>query len=370
MSFTFAGGAAKPAAAAAAAASPVVSIGLDLTAPMQPQTIAGRIPHGKESSNLGTIGFDTFLIKNNRWLYNTISQFESLFDLGPFVCGKYSNTITKERYQRLRYGWYDDEVVLLANQNKYWNHFPWVQAFHLTTVDTARKILGGRGIFLCGSNGLKGAGIYFAPRPTDCFFKINKGAAGVNLSTDMALIEVDLLMGNPYVSNGRAEDLMHVLASNKYDSVIAQRTGGIEYIVYHAAQVAVKKVYIMRGNVPQLQTQSWKHTRDFSLLNPYIKDVWLIDPALNTALVNRMPSCLYIHQTCPFYTLGSNAHLINFVHPADGENIDNNTANGKVSTFNLLGKKGKKTKKSKIKAKQKKRESKAKKEKVKQKKRK
>jgi hypothetical protein len=101
--------------------------------------------------------------------------------------------------------------------------------YHQTSRVCAAAICESQRMY-CGQSGLAGGGIYFAASPEATMGKAHR--TGVILK---ALVRLGKSMR--LSKDGNSELTLESLLEQGYDSVIIDRPGGIEYVVYHWDQV-------------------------------------------------------------------------------------------------------------------------------------
>jgi hypothetical protein len=151
---------------------------------------------------------------------------------------------------------------------------PVLQAFHVTDEISSVNIWNHH--FQCGSKGILGPGMYFCPRPLDCFRKIAD-----QTKKNTIMIEVDLYMGHSFVTelaftNEIAKTFIQETLT-EYDSFIYNRNTGIEYVVYRPFQIRIKAMYRIYKSRIQLHSDyilgGWsfqsKPIRSLRDLGPY-----------------------------------------------------------------------------------------------------
>ena len=107
--------------------------------------------------------------------------------------------------------------------------------FHQTSADAAAKIVASQKMYR-GSDGIAGGGIYFAESPDLTAHKCKLWGV---------ILEATVLLGSQKIisSTGDMTITFRSLQRKGYDSVLVQRPGGADHVVYNFDQVKDIKVY-------------------------------------------------------------------------------------------------------------------------------
>ena len=128
--------------------------------------------------------------------------------------------------------------------------------YHLTDQPAAYSILDS-GYMRAGSDGLAGAGIYFATSVEHCKHKARKGHKnGIVLRCKVKLGNIKTIS-----KHGQKDITFEKLLENGYDSVLIPRDNGWEYVVYNKDQIKTVGVEAEIKNYVQQPQPEYEYMR-------------------------------------------------------------------------------------------------------------